>query len=163
MHSRISSLVFLSLIGIALGCRVASLDRSLARAEERLALYDAVLRAVTAQFPAAKRPPVERGLMPWQRPPDSLHLLNIEPATDFLTLPDTFLSRLAREGITGGICPPAGCRRVPSAITLSAPNVRDSVVLVQASLAGTGLEQYVMRREDDGRWSLVGRQELFVY
>jgi len=163
MHNRELCLLSLSLMGVALGCRVASLDRSLARAEERLALYSAVLHAVTAQFPVGKRPPVETGLMPWQRPPDSLQLSSIDPPTDFLTLPDTFLSRLAREGITGGICPPSGCRRVPSAITLSAPNVRDSVVLVQASLAGTGLEQYVMRRERDGRWSLVGRQELFVY
>ena len=143
MRSRKLCLLSLSMMGFALGCRVDSLDRSIAQAEERLALYDAVLHAVTQQFPTGKRPPVEPALMPWQRPPDSLQLSSIEPPTDFLTLPDTFLSRLAREGITGGICPPAGCRRVPSAITLSAPNVRDSVVLVQASLAGTGLQQYV--------------------
>ena len=156
----LSRTVLLISSAITLGCYRAPLAST--QSPGTLGLYEAVLRAVTADYPRNQKPPVERRVMAWRsiarsQAPDS------EPPMALPELPDTFVVRLTHQGVVGGLCPHEGCRRVPSAITLSTPRAMpDGLILVQASLQGTGLDQYVVRREAT-RWIVVRREEQLVY
>lgn len=138
----------------------ATVEEALQSAPNVLALYDAVLRALSASYPGRTRPPVESSIMQWQFSEPGVSYS--APIELFATLPDTFLTRLAREGVTGGICPAPRCRRVPSAISLSPPRSVGALVVVQASLDGTGLDQYTVRLER-GRWVVLRCEQLGVY
>src|SRR5687768_10706380 len=112
-------------------------DEALQSPQNTLALYEAVLRAITASYPRDRHPPVESSIMEWYR--REAPMPYGPPVEHFSSLPDTFLTRLAREGVTSGICPIPRCRRVANAISLSPPRSAGPVVVVQASLDGTGL------------------------
>ena len=130
--------------------------------DDTLGLYEAVIRAITAEFPRDRRPPVERGLMAWYTR-DSRQAPDSAPPQTVRELPDTFVARLTREQVIRGLCPPDGCRRVANAITLSPSRVgADGLFLVQASLQGSGLYQYAARRIATG-WMVVRSEELMVY
>jgi hypothetical protein len=150
----------LGLIAV-LTCRASVPAREPTSTSDQLSLYEIVLRAVTADFEVGSRPPVEVRLESWWSPvgsraPDSaLH--------HWSALPDTFLTRLTRDGVISGICPEQGCHRVPSAISLSEPRAESAdVILVQASLAGTGLYEYAAQRER-GRWRVIRSQTRLIY
>ncbi|HET6700684.1 MAG TPA: hypothetical protein VFH14_02710, partial [Gemmatimonadaceae bacterium] len=116
----------------AAACRGTMPARWPTSPSDQLNLYEAVLRAVTADFAVGSRPPVELGVGTWWSPLGT-------PAPDttrhhWRALPDTFVTRLTRHGVISGTCPQPGCRRVPSAISLSEPRAGSGdVILVQAS------------------------------
>jgi hypothetical protein len=156
----VSPIVFLIGVVSVIGCHRPSLRE--AKAQDILPIYEAVLRAITAEFPLEGRPPIEREVMEWyymdpRERPDS------EARPTLRQLPDTFVARLARERVLGGLCPADGCRRVASAITLSPPHAgANGGLVVQASLQGSGCYQYAVRRAATG-WIVVRREELMVY
>ena len=161
--SRLRAVRITMVLGLmtAVACRGTIPARRPSSPSDQLNLYEAVLRAVTADFAVGSRPPVELSVDAWwsalgTRAPDTTR-------HHWRALPDTFATRLMRDGVISGICPEQGCRRVPSAISLSEPRAGPGdVILVQASLAGSGLYEYAAQR-DRGRWRIIRCETRLVY